>query len=72
MSICIGKASTDIDRLITIWKSDFYDKIRQEFFQAVDMFVLLYGYTSGTLIKHLENKLAANNTKMLHAVLNKF
>ena len=30
---------------MTRWKSDLSDKIKQEFFQAVTMLVLVYGYT---------------------------
>ena len=31
---------------LTTWKSDLPDKIKQEFFQAVDVSVLLYGCTT--------------------------
>ena len=34
-NICIGKAWTDIDRLLITWESDLFDKIKQDFFQVV-------------------------------------
>ena len=37
-------------------KSDFSDKIKQKFFQAVTMPILLHGCTTWTLGKHLEKK----------------
>ena len=67
----VGKALSVIDRLSTVWKSDLSDKIEWEFFQAVAMSVLLYGYTTWTLTKHSEKNLDGNVTKMLCAVLNK-
>ena len=48
-----------------------FDEIKQEFFQAVTMWVLLYGCTVGTLIKYLGKKLDGNNSMMLHAVSKK-
>ena len=65
VSICIGKAWTAVESLLTMWQSD---KIKQESFQAVVVSVLLYGCT--TLMKHLEKKLDGNNAMMLHAVWN--
>ena len=47
------------------------DKIKQEFFQAVAMSVLLYGCTTWILTKDLEKKLDRNYSKMLHSLLNK-
>ena len=47
-------------------------KVRQEFFQAVVMSVLLYGCTTWNLTKCLEKKLSGNYIRMLHVVLNKF
>ena len=63
---------TSFDRLMTIWKSEISDKIKQKFFQAVTMLVQLYGCNTWTLTKHQEQKPDGNYTKMLHAVLNKF
>ena len=37
-------------------KCDFSDKIKQEFFQAVVVSVLLYGWITWTLMKPLEKK----------------
>ena len=50
-------------------ESDLSDKIKQEFFQPVAVLVLLYGYTTWTLMKRLEKKLNGNHVRMLHAVL---
>ena len=41
------------------------------FFQAVVVFILLYGCTIWTLTKRLEKKLDGNYTRMLRAILNK-
>ena len=46
INICIVKAWTAINRLMTIWKSYLSDKIKWEFFQAVLMSVQLYGCMS--------------------------
>ena len=51
--------------------SDLSDKIKQDFFQAVAVTVLLYGHTTRTLMKCLENKLNRKDTRILHALLNK-
>ena len=61
----IGKILTVINR-----KSDLSDKIKWEFFEAVAVSVLLYGCTTCALMKHLEEKLDENYTRMLHAFLN--
>ena len=71
VNICIGRVWPAIDRLSVIWKSDFSDKIKWDFFQAVAVTVLLYGCTAWTLISHLEKKLDESNAKMLHYVLKK-
>ena len=47
-------------------------KIKRDFFQAVAVSVLLYGYTTGTLTKRMEKKQDENYTRMLGAALNKF
>ena len=39
----IGKILSAIDRLMTIQKSDLFNKMKREFFEFVDMSVLLYG-----------------------------
>ena len=46
VNICISKVCTAIDRILILWKSDLSDKIKQEFFQAVAVLVLLYGCTT--------------------------
>ena len=65
------KALTAIDRLSIIWKSDLANKIKCNFFPAAVMSILLYGFTTWTLTKHMEKKLDGNCTRMLRAVLNK-
>ena len=58
-------------RLSIIWKSDLTDKMKRSFFQATVVSILLYGCTTWTLTKRLENKLDGNYTRMLRAILNK-
>ena len=67
----LTKAWTAIDRLLIIWKSDLTDEMKCSFFQAAVMSILLYGWTTWTLIKWLEKKLDNNYTRMLRAILNK-
>ena len=52
----LTKAWTAIDRLLVIWKSDLTDKIKQSFFQAAVMSILLYRCTTWTLTKCMEKK----------------
>ena len=56
---------------IYIWTSDLTDKMKRSFFQAAVASILLYGCTTWTLTKRLENKLDDNYTRMLRAILNK-
>ena len=67
----LTKAWTAIDRLSIIWKSDLTDKMKRNFFQAAVVSILLYGWTTWTLIKWLEKRLNGNFTRMLRAILNK-
>ena len=67
----LTKAWTAINRLSIIWKSDLTDKMKRSFFQASVVSILLYGCTTWTLTKRLENKLDGNYTRMLRAILNK-
>ena len=46
-------------------KSELCDKMKREFFQIVEVSLLLYGRTS---TKHLERKLDGNYTRILHTV----
>ena len=46
-------------------------KMKRSFFQAVVTSILLYGCTTWTLTKRLENKLDGNYIRMLRAILNK-
>ena len=71
VNICLSKAWNAIDRLSIIWKFAQSDKIKRDFFQAVTVSILLYGCTTWTLTKHIEKKLDGNNTRMVHAILNK-
>ena len=45
--------------------------MKRSFFQAEVVSILLYGCTTWTLTKLLENKLDGNYTRMLRAILNK-
>ena len=56
------KAWTAIDKLSVIWKSDLTNKMKRNFFQAAVVSILLYGYTTRTLTKHMEKKLDGNYT----------
>ena len=44
IDVNIDKSWTAIDRLLTMWVSDLSAKIKLEFFPAVAVSVLLYGY----------------------------
>ena len=57
--------------IIISWKSDLTDKMKRSFFQAAVASILLYGCTTWTLTKRLEEKLDGNYTRMLLAILNK-
>ena len=59
-------ASTAINRLSIIWKSDLTDKMKRIFFQAAVASILLYGCTSWTLTKRLEKKLDGNYSRILN------
>ena len=65
---CAVKAWTA--RLLIMWKSNLYDKIKWDFFQAVSVSVLLDGCTTFALIKRMEKKLDGNYARMLRAILN--
>ena len=67
----LTKPWTAIDTLSIIWKSDLTDKMKRSFFQATVVLILLYGCTTWTLTKWLEEKLDGNYTRMLWAILNK-
>ena len=67
----LPKAWTTIEKLSVIWKSDLTDKMKRSFFQAAVVSILLYGYTTWTLTKRMEEKLDGNYTRILRAILNK-
>ena len=56
------KPTKSMGRLESIWKFDLSDKIKQDFFQAVSVSVLLYGCTNWTLIKWPKKKSDGNST----------
>ena len=47
------------------------DRIKRDFFQTVEVFILLYRCTTWTLTKYIEEKLNGNYTRMLSSVLKK-
>ena len=47
------------------------DRIKEDFFQAIAVSILLYGGIIWMLMKGMEKKLDGNYTRMLHAILNK-
>ena len=67
----MGNAWSAIDRLLIRWKYDLSDKIKQEIFPAVAVWILLCGCTTWTLMRRMEKKLDENYARRLHAVLNK-
>ena len=67
----LTKAWTVNDKLSIIWKSDLTDKMKRSFFQAAVVSVLLYGGTTWTQTKRLEEKVDGNYTRRLRAILNK-
>ena len=52
----IRKVWTAMDLLSIIWKYDRSDEIKRDFFQAVAVSVLLYGCSTWTQMKRLEEK----------------
>ena len=60
VNIDVGKIWTDIDRLLTTWKFDHLNEIKQEFFQAVAESELPYRCTSRTTKKCLEENIDKN------------
>ena len=67
----LAKAWTAIDKLVIIWKSDLTDKMKHSFFQAAVISILLYGCTTCTLTKRMEEKVDGYYTRLLQAILNK-
>ena len=60
-----------IDWLSTKWKSNLSDQIKQEFFLAAGVLVLLYRLTTWTLTKYPKKNPDVNSRRTLRAVLNK-
>ena len=71
VNIRFGKSWTDINSLLSIWKSDLSDEIRRGFFNAVAVWGLLCGGTTWALTKRRE-KTNENYTKILRSVLKIF
>ena len=46
VNIRLAKMWNAIDRLSIIWKLDLSNEIKQDFFQIVTLFILLYGCTT--------------------------
>ena len=46
-------------------RSDLFNEIKWDFFQAAAVSILLYGFTTWTLTKHIEKKLDGNYTRIL-------
>ena len=64
------KAGNSIGWLSIIWKSEIAHK-KRHFFQAVVVSIILYGYSTWTMTKHIEEKLDTTYRTMLHDVSNK-
>ena len=64
INMCLAQVWTAIDGLSVVWRSDLFDEIKHNFFQAV-MSILLYGCTTWMLTKHIEKSLDGNCTRML-------
>ena len=69
VSIHLTKTWTSINRLTIIWKSDQYNKIKQGFFQAAAVSILLYGSTTCTPSICIEKKLDRNSTSYTEQIL---
>ena len=67
----LARIWTTINRLSVVWKSDFTDKMKRNFFQVAVVSILLCGCTTWTLTKRMEKKLDGNYTRILRAILNK-
>ena len=52
-----------------MWKPNFFDKSKQEFFEAVEVSGLQYSCTIWILMKRLRKKLDGNYTRMLASFL---
>ena len=67
----LAKAWTAIDRLLIIWKSNLYNKIKTHFFQRTVVSILQYRCTIWMLTKCMGKRLDRNCTRMLRAIFNK-
>ena len=71
VSIQLVKVWNAVESSSIKWKSDLFEKIKQDIFQAAVVLVLLYGHTTLTITKHMEKNQDGNNTRMLRTILNK-
>ena len=69
VNLLLAKTWTTTDSLSIILKSDLYDKIKRDFFQAVAVTVLPHGCATWTLIKRIENKVDENYTRTSCVIL---
>ena len=67
----LAKAWTAFDGLSVVCKSDLTNKMKPSVFQAAVASILLYGCTTWTLTKRMEEKLDGNYARMLRTILNK-
>ena len=68
--VCQVKTLNSIDRLSVIRKSDLYDKIEQDFFEAVAVSIILYGCTTWMLTKKARWELYKNAARCLEQIFN--
>ena len=71
VKVRLVKRSTAINRLLILWKSEFPDKIKWNFFQAATVSIVLDGKNTWMLTKHMDIKLEDYYTRMQRVVLNK-
>ena len=71
VNIRLRKAWDALNELDKIWKSNFPDNLKRNFFQAAVETILLYGSVSWTLTTHLEKKIDGAFTRMLRTALNR-
>ena len=69
INMCLAKAWTAINRLLIIWKSDLYDKIKHNFFEAAVVSILLYVFVIWTLTNNIEKKLDKNTMSYIKEIL---
>ncbi|XP_063586900.1 uncharacterized protein LOC134764250 [Penaeus indicus] len=71
VAIRIAKSWNALNKLRIIWKSNLSNNLKRDFFRATVESILLYGCTTWTLTRKLENRLDGTYTRIPRAVLNK-